>query len=310
VSEINQIPHEPVLLKQVLESFQTENEGYFIDATLGYGGHSSAILENYPNIHLIGIDRDITAINFSKKRLEKFGNRFRAVHGKFSEKIDELISELNDKPIFGVLADIGVSSLQLDVEDRGFSFHSDNLDMRMDQSADLTAETIVNRYSQYELEKIFSDFGEMRNSKKVAKAIVDNRPFSSGKELASLMEKLEKRKGGGSHPATQLFQAIRIEVNGELDELSSLLKSLERLPETRVGIISFHSLEDRIVKEQFRDWAKSCICPPEAFKCTCGDNHQLGKIVTKKPLVADKDEIKSNRRSRSAKLRVFQIEKD
>jgi 16S rRNA (cytosine1402-N4)-methyltransferase len=302
------IPHEPVLLREVLANFSSEEEGYFIDATLGYGGHSSAILENSPNIHLIGIDRDITAINFSKERLKKFENRFTLIHGKFSEKIEEIILNFKDKPILGVLADIGVSSLQLDVEERGFSFNSGNLDMRMDQTSTLTAERVVNSYSQYELEKIFSDFGEMKNSKKIAKALVEKRPFISGKELASFMEKLEKRKGGGNHPATQLFQAIRIEVNGELEELESFLNSVKRLENSKIGVITFHSLEDRIVKELFREWSRSCICPQEAFKCNCGNNHQIGKVITKKPLSAQNDEISKNRRSRSAKLRVFKLD--
>lgn len=304
--KIEDIPHKPVLLDEVIENFKSDENGYFIDATLGYGGHSSAIVENSPNIHLIGIDRDITAINFSKERLNKYKDRVTFYHGKFSEMISEIVKNHTDKPILGVLADIGVSSLQLDQLDRGFSFDSENLDMRMDQEQELTAERVVNSYSEYELDKIFRDYGEMRNSKKVAKAIINSRPISSGRELAELMTKVEKRKGGGTHPATQLFQAIRIEVNGELDELNTLLDKLEALPEAKVGIISFHSLEDRVVKNRFKEWSKSCICPPEAFQCTCGDDNQLGTVVTKKPIVASKEEERENRRSRSAKLRIFQ----
>jgi len=303
---IDEIPHQPVLLNEVVENFKSDKEGYFIDATLGYGGHSSAILESSPNIHLIGVDRDITAINFSKERLAKYGNRVTLYHRNFSNAISDILQQIDDKPILGVLADIGVSSLQLDKLERGFSFNSENLDMRMDQSQELTADRVVNSYSEYELEKILREYGEMRNSKKVAKAIVNMRPISSGRELAELMTKIERRRGGGTHPATQLFQAIRIEVNRELEELNTLLDKLESLPKAKIGVITFHSLEDRIVKNRFKEWAKSCICPPEAFQCICGDNHQLGRILTKKPIVASKREARENRRSRSAKLRIFE----
>jgi 16S rRNA (cytosine1402-N4)-methyltransferase len=302
-------PHKPVLLREVEGAFQTDERAIFIDATLGYGGHSSAILQNSPNIQLIGIDRDRTAIEFSQKRLAPFKERVTLLHGKFSEKIDDALQLYPDLPLFGVLADIGVSSLQFDQLDRGFSFNSDNLDMRMDRESGLSGYDVVNSYSEYELHKIFQDFGEMKNSKKVAKAVVQNRPIKSGRELASLVEKLSGRKGG-THPATQLFQAIRIEVNRELEELKSLLDSLEILESGKIGIISFHSLEDRIVKEKFRDWSKSCICPPESFRCECGDNHQKGTILTKKPLTAQRDEVKENARSRSAKLRLFQMERE
>jgi len=308
LNEKQEIPHLPVLLNEVIENFRTDEVGYFIDATLGYGGHSSAILESSPNIHLIGIDRDITAINFSKKRLSKFGDRVHIYHGKFSEMVDEVIQKHQDKPILGILADIGVSSLQLDKLDRGFSFDSDNLDMRMNQDDDLTAFRVVNSYSEYDLDKVLKDYGEMRNSRKMAKVIVDNRPIESGKDLASLIARTDGRKSGGTHPATQLFQAIRIEVNGELSELETFLEKLQNLKGVKIGIISFHSLEDRIVKNRFKDWTKSCICPSEFFRCSCGDNHQIGKVVTRKPLVASKKESNTNRRSRSAKLRIFQID--
>jgi 16S rRNA (cytosine1402-N4)-methyltransferase len=304
---LENIPHKPVLLREVLEAFSTEKSGVFIDATLGYGGHSSAILENSPNLHLIGIDKDITAVEFSKKRLEKFGDRVKILHGTFSEKIEEAKTVFPNLPILGVLADIGVSSLQLDNTDRGFSFNSPNLDMRMDQNSLLTGHEVVNRYSEFRLHEIFRDFGELKNSKKIAREIVNSRPIESGLELASLVERISHRKSGGIHPATLVFQAIRIEVNRELEELEKLLDSLKVLKNCEVGIISFHSLEDRIVKDTFRDWSKSCICPPEAIQCTCGDNHELGKSLSKKPIVAKSDEVKENPRSRSAKLRIFNL---
>jgi 16S rRNA (cytosine1402-N4)-methyltransferase len=299
-------PHIPVLLQEIIESFKTDSSGYFIDATLGYGGHSEAVLENSPNLHLIGIDRDITAIEFSRKRLERFGDRVTIYHGSFGETIGRVLENHRDKPIFGLLADIGVSSLQLDQRDRGFSFESENLDMRMDQSRGLTGYDVVNSYSEHQLSEIFREYGEMRNGKKVARAVVNQRPISSGIKLSEIISSVEKRKKGGTHPATLPFQAIRIEVNGELDQLHSLLDGVEALSGAKIGVISFHSLEDKIVKNRFRDWSKSCICPPEAFRCECGNSNEKGRVITKKPIVATQSETRQNPRSRSAKLRLFQ----
>ena len=180
--------------------------------------------------------------------------------------------------------------------------------MRMDKGADLTAEMVVNEYTQEELENIILEYGELRNYKKLASQIVQNRPFSSAKALSQTLKK-DLPHGKNIHPATLLMQAIRIEVNDELGELKSLLSSLANagLTEARIAIISFHSLEDRIVKQEFKKWSESCICPSEAFRCECGNNHSLGKIVTRKPLMAKEDELQENIRSRSAKMRVFQM---
>jgi 16S rRNA (cytosine1402-N4)-methyltransferase len=179
----------------------------------------------------------------------------------------------------------------------------------MDKEAPVSASNVVNEYSQQELEKILLEYGELRNYKKIAQIIVQNRPFVSAKSLSDTLKPYMPR-GKKIHPATLLMQAIRIEVNDELGELKGLLKSIEeaKLPQARVAVISFHSLEDRIVKKEFAKWAKSCICPPEAFRCTCGNNHQLGKIVTKKPIMAKDDELQENTRSRSAKMRIFQMD--
>ncbi|MEJ2414663.1 MAG: 16S rRNA (cytosine(1402)-N(4))-methyltransferase RsmH [Sulfurimonas sp.] len=303
------IPHIPVLYREVVNTFDDIKDGIIIDCTMGYGGHSSLILENNQNIKLIAIDQDQTAIEFSTKRLEKYGDRVEIRKGRFSNVIQEILKEYNKEDIKGVLADIGVSSLQLDQKERGFSYESDNLDMRMDKDAPLSASNVVNEYSQNDLEMILREYGEMRNYKKLASVIMQNRPFHSAKELS---EKLNPYlpKGKKIHPATLLMQAIRIEVNDELGELKNLLQALEdaKLPDAKVAIISFHSLEDRIVKQTFAVWAKSCICPPQAMRCECGNNHNLGKILTKKPLTAQSDELKSNARSRSAKLRVFQMD--
>ena len=303
------IPHIPVLHREVIEAFKDLSDGIIVDCTMGYAGHSLMILEANPNIKLIAIDQDQTAIDFSTKRLEKYAHRVSIRKGRFSTVIQEILQEVNPNEIKGILADIGVSSLQLDQKTRGFSYESDNLDMRMDKDASLSASNVVNECSRSELERILLEYGELRNYKKIADVIVQNRPFTSAKELSDML-KPHMPRGKKIHPATLLMQAIRIEVNDELGELKSLLKSIEEaeLSEAKVAIISFHSLEDRIVKKEFSKWSKSCICPPEAFRCTCGNNHQLGKILSKKPIMAQDDELKENARSRSAKMRLFQMD--
>lgn len=304
-----QTPHIPVLYREVIEAFQDIEEGIIIDCTMGYGGHSSMLLESNPNIKLIAIDQDQTAIDFSTQRLQKFGKRVEIRKGRFSSIIQEILTQYDKKQIKGILADIGVSSLQLDQKDRGFSYESENLDMRMDKDATLQASDVINNYTLIELQEILKEYGELRNYKKLAQEIVNKRPFSSAKELSQAL-KPHLPYGKKIHPATLLMQAIRIEVNDELGELKNLLKNIEnhQLPHARIAIISFHSLEDRIVKKIFSQWSKSCICPPEAIRCVCGNNHSLGKILTKKPLTAQNDELKENVRSRSAKLRIFQMD--
>lgn len=306
---VQNIPHIPVLYREVLELFQDLESGVVIDCTMGYGGHSSMILEANPNIKLIAIDQDETAIEFSTKRLEPYKDRVEIRKGRFSQVIKEILQEYKPQEIKGVLADIGVSSLQLDQRERGFSYESDTLDMRMDKEAPLSARDVVNTYAQSDLETLLLEYGELRNYKKIAASIVQNRPFTSAKELADTTKHLMPH-GKKIHPATLLMQAIRIEVNDELGELKSLLKTLEEanLEETLIAIISFHSLEDRIVKQTFSRWSKSCICPSDVMRCTCGNNHKKGKIVTKKPITAQADELKENARSRSAKLRVFKMD--
>jgi 16S rRNA (cytosine1402-N4)-methyltransferase len=309
--DLQNIPHVPVLYKEVVAAFSDIKEGIIIDCTMGYGGHSSMLLEANPNIKLIAIDQDQTAIDFSKKRLEKYGERVVIKKGRFSQVIQEILQSYDPCKIRGVLADIGVSSLQLDQKERGFSYESENLDMRMDKDAPLTAAKVVNEYSKEELENLLLEYGELRNFKKIAATIVEQRPFYAAKELAQKLQHLMPR-GKKIHPATLLMQAIRIEVNNELGELKGLLNAIAeaKLPNATVAIISFHSLEDRIVKKQFSKWAKSCICPPEAIRCNCGNNHQLGKIITKKPIMADQSELRENVRSRSAKMRIFQMKRE
>lgn len=298
------IPHIPVLYKETLKAFENINDGYIIDCTTGFAGHSNGLLSSNENVKLICNDQDDEALAFSKKRLEEFSSRVIFNKGNFEHVIDTF----KDYEIRGVLADIGVSSLQLDKLERGFGFESDTLDMRMNQNQALDAATVVNTYSQDELERVFKECGEVREYKKVASLIVNNRPFTSAKEISELLAK--KMSKGKIHPATLPFQGIRIEVNDELGVLERLFDSLEnaKFENCIVAIISFHSLEDRIVKNYFKKWTKSCICPSGIFRCECGNNHALGKIITKKPIIPTNEEIKQNPRSRSSKLRIFKFD--
>ena len=299
------VPHIPVLFDEVIETFRDLKDGYIIDCTLGYGGHSLGILESNPDIKLICNDQDDEALNFSKIRLKDHLARIIFSKGNFKD----VINKYKDKNIVGILADIGVSSLQLDKDERGFGFNSQTLDMRMDQDQELSAKTIVNEYSQNQLEHIFKELGEVKEYKKVASLIVQNRPFSSAQELAEFLSRNMFK--GKLHPATLPFQGIRIAVNNELGVLEELFEQIENanFENTKVAIISFHSLEDRIVKNIFKKWTMKCICPPQIERCECGNNHQKGKVLTKKPIIPTAKEIKINARSRSSKMRVFRFEK-
>lgn len=308
VSCLQNIPHVPVLYREVEATFKDISEGIVIDCTMGYAGHSSLILETNKNIRLIGIDQDQTAIDFSTQRLEPFKDRVEIKKGRFSEMAQEIFEENDKEKIKGLLADIGVSSLQLDEKERGFGFESDSLDMRMDPTRDLSAADVVNDYPLHELERILSDYGEIKNAKQVASAIFKARPLQSAKELSTAVRPFAPY-GKKIHPATLVFQAIRIEVNNELGELEGLLNAIEKadLPQARIAIISFHSLEDRIVKQRFKKWSMACICDANAMRCTCGKDNAKGKVITRKPYEAKPDEVKENVRSRSAKMRVFQF---
>ena len=303
-------PHIPVLLNEVLNSFSDVNEGYFVDCTLGYAGHSSEILAKYPHFKHVGIDRDDEALVFSQKRLEPYEGRSKLYKGTFAT----VLPVLDEAPIMALLADFGVSSLQLDKKERGFSFSSETLDMRMDANAALSAYEVVNAYPKNKLEYIFDTYGEVRSYRKLAAAVIEARskaPIKSAKELAEIAKQVIPF-GGKIHPATLMFQAIRIEVNNELGEIEGLLDAIEvkHYKGEVVSLITFHSLEDRLVKNRFKKWSSACICDPHAMRCTCGKNHALGKALSRKPLTATKEELKSNPRSRSAKLRSFRFEND
>jgi 16S rRNA (cytosine1402-N4)-methyltransferase len=301
-------PHIPVLLNEVINGFSSARaNGNFVDCTLGYAGHSYEILKKYNTLNLIGIDRDDEALNFSKNKLEPFKDRVTLLKGSFSQRLNDI----DFTSLSALLADFGVSSLQLDKQDRGFRFDSQILDMRMDQNSSFSAKELVNTYPQNELERIFKEYGETKEHKRVAKAIVDyraNKTIQSNVELSDIITNIV-RKSGKIHPATLYFQAIRIEVNDELEEINKLLDILEeKTPKNAIiGLITFHSLEDRLVKKRFRKWSKKCTCPSGVMRCSCGNNNNLGVELNKKPIIATKEEIKQNPRSRSAKLRLFKF---
>ncbi|ALV24215.1 16S rRNA m4C1402 methyltransferase [Campylobacter iguaniorum] len=304
-----QSPHIPVLLNEVISSFKSIEKGTILDCTLGYGGHSKVLLDANPNLKIIACDRDDTAINFCKEKFKDYEDRISIYKSNFANIIN--LIDLSD--IKGILADIGVSSLQIDLDERGFGLNSSTLDMRMDKNQSFDAKELVNTYSQSELERIFVQFGELPNATTVAKKIIEARkisPITSAKELTNIIGK-SNLKNRSVSIAILAFQAIRIEVNKELDELTNLLTSIKNsnINNAILTVISFHSLEDKIVKSQFKEWEKSCICPSFAIRCECGNNHCIGKIITKKPLQATDEEIKQNSRSSCAKLRSFKIER-
>jgi len=303
-----QSPHIPVLLEEVKEIFKDLNEGVFLDCTLGYGGHSKALLEQHSKLEFIVCDQDQTALDFSKNYLRDFTNRISFFHLNFLEILDKISTQ----NLCGILADIGVSSLHLDLNKRGFSFDSDFLDMRMNQNAKLSAYELVNFYKQEELARIFKEYGELKDGWKIAERICKARTekrIQSAKELCAIVgkEKVYSRKVLKS---TLVFQALRIEVNKELEVLKGFLEKIEKanLNDCVVAIICFHSLEDRIVKSFFKKWSKNCICNDDVLKCECGNNHSLGRIMSKKIITPSQKEKSQNPRCACAKMRVFYFE--
>lgn len=299
-------PHIPVLKNEVCEVFSKINSGYIIDCTLGYAGHTKEILKTNKNVKILGFDKDITAINFSKEYLKEYENRVVFIHDSFSN----VFKYTKNYDIKGVLADIGVSSLQLDKLSRGFSLKSEILDMRMNEEQSFDAKELINNYTLDELTRVIYDFAELKNAKELATKIVNQRnkkPIFLTKDLLDIIGNYHHNKRKVKE-ATLVFQALRMEVNDELGELVSLLKGIEKnLKNAIIAIISFHSLEDRIVKRTFKIWQQSCICDYFVSKCECGNNHSLGKIITKKPITPSDDELKINKRAKSSKMRVFEI---
>lgn len=297
--------HMPVMLAQSIEALQLRPELTWVDATAGGGGHLRAICNALNGSGtVIGIDRDIYSLNHLKT---EFAEKATLVHANYSD-ITEVVSSLGLSTISGgILADLGVSSMQLDNPERGFSFSKDGpLDMRMDPTSSVTAEKLVNTLPENELANIIYKWGEERQSRRIARKIVAARPLHTTAQLASLIEQCVHRTSkDSSHPATRTFQALRIEVNDELANLEKFLHDSIKLlaPGARLVVITFHSLEDRLVKQIFRQAAASCICPPRQPVCTCHKNSEL-LIITRKPVVADTLEVLANPRSRSAKLRA------
>jgi 16S rRNA (cytosine1402-N4)-methyltransferase len=303
--------HTPVMLEKVLQSLRCKPGGIYVDGTLGGGGHARAILENTaPDGLLIGIDRDDDALLESEKRLQPFGQRKILIKGNFAD-IGEILTNLNIRKVDGILLDLGVSSHQLDTADRGFSFSLDApLDMRMDQSSRYRAYDLVNLSPEKELRQVIRDYGEEPMAGRIARAILAKRasaPIRTTIELADVVCRAVRRQGVRKkvHPATRTFQAIRIAVNQELSNLSTAMDAgIDQLGQGgRFSIISFHSLEDRIVKETFRSWEGRCQCPPGLPVCQCQREAKL-RVLTRKPLRPEAGESETNPRARSARLRT------
>jgi 16S rRNA (cytosine1402-N4)-methyltransferase len=312
--------HSPVLLEAVVQALEPKLGGLFIDCTLGLGGHSEALLSAGPDVRVLGIDRDEEALSRATDRLSGFGDRFRAVQANFNS-IKSVFEEgeFAGEPVRGILADLGVSSMQLEAAERGFSFMQEGpLDMRMDRREPTTAARLVNSLGQEELANLIYQYGEEPASRVIARRILEARtarPIETTTELAAIVARAVhsrsrgkgRSRGGRSriHPATRTFQALRIAVNEELAGLESFVADAVSLldPGGRLAVITFHSLEDRIIKNAFRFESGACRCPPGLPQCVCGARARV-RVITKKPITADEQEIEENPRARSAKLRV------
>ena len=303
--------HEPVLLEETINGLNIKPNGIYVDGTLGGAGHSKKILKQLSSKGLlVGIDRDEEALKAAKENLKEFEN-VKYIHGNHDE-ITEILESLDIKEVDGILLDLGVSSYQLDERNRGFSYLGNNeLDMRMDKTQPLTAKKVVNTYSEEELANIIYEYGEERFSRQIARKICEyrkNKEIETTEELVNIIEKsmpaFAKKDG---HPAKRTFQAIRIEVNDEIKPLYNTVRNCIKLlkPGRRLCIITFHSLEDRAVKNAYIDAQGKCTCPKDLPYCVCGAISE-GKIINKKPIIATEKEQEENSRSKSAKLRIFE----
>lgn len=305
--------HKSVLLYETVDELNIKPDGIYVDGTLGGGGHSYEIAGRLSEGgRLIGIDQDEDAIKAASKRLEPYMDRVTIVRNNYCN-MDKVLDELGIDKVDGIMLDLGVSSYQLDAADRGFTYNVDTaLDMRMDQRQEITAKDIVNEYSEFDLYRIIRDYGEDRFAKNIAKHIVATRqekPIETTFELNDIIKAAipMKVRATGGHPSKRTYQAIRIELNKELEVLeNSIDMMIDRLkPEGRLCIITFHSLEDRIVKTRFRNNENPCTCPPSFPACVCGKVPK-GRVITRKPVVPTDEEINENSRSKSSKLRVFE----
>lgn len=302
--------HKSVLLKESIENLHIKPDGVYVDGTLGGAGHSIEIVKKLNrNGLLIGIDRDVEALEAARERLKEYTN-IKYVHGNHDD-IKQILENIGIPKVDGILLDLGVSSYQLDKRNRGFSYMGEgDLDMRMDTSQGLTAKQIVNSYSEEKLANIIYEYGEEKFSKRIAHEIIEarnNKEIQTTQELASIIEKSVPNKFHTGHPAKRTFQAIRIEVNNEIEPLyQTIIDSINCLkPQGRICVITFHSLEDRAVKKAFKECEGICTCPKDIPYCVCGKQTK-GKIITKKPILPSKEELEENTRSKSAKLRVFE----
>jgi 16S rRNA (cytosine1402-N4)-methyltransferase len=300
--------HEPVLLQQVTEFLRPDGaDGTLVDATVGLGGHAEALLERYPATRLVAIDRDPQALELARKRLEKFGDRVTFAVGRHESLID-ILKQSKIEAISGLVADLGVSSMQLDDASRGFSFRFDApLDMRMGPDSTRAAD-LVNQLDESKLARILRDYGEEPMARRIARAIVEARqstPIETTGQLAAVVRSVKKSRPHDIDPSTLTFQALRIAANEELTGLDRFIEDAVTVlqPRARIAVISFHSLEDRIVKRALRRLEGECTCPPGMPVCGCGAK-EIVKILTGRPVTASEDEVKRNPRSRSAKLRV------
>ncbi len=305
--------HVSVLLDETIEGLNINPDGIYFDGTLGGGGHSEEILKRLTGKGiLIGVDRDGDAIEAAGERLEEFDGKFQLVRSNYSE-IETILNDLKISKVDGIVLDLGVSSYQIDNLERGFSYKEDAaLDMRMDQRQLLNAADVVNGYTEEQLIAMLRDYGEERYAKRIAEAIIEARykkPIATTKELSDIVKKAVPTKYSvkKGHPAKKTFQAIRIEVNNELNILKQTLdKMIDHLnPGGRICVITFHSLEDRIVKLNFRKNENPCTCPPDFPVCVCGKKSK-GKVITRKPIVPSEEEIERNKRAKSSKLRIFE----
>lgn len=307
---MKEFEHIPVLLNECIEGLKIKEKGIYVDGTLGGAGHSFRIATKLNNTGtLIGIDRDAEAIQKAKETLKEFNNIIYVQDNH--DNIKEILSKLNIEKVDGILLDLGVSSYQIDEETRGFSYTKNSpLDMRMDKNQKLTAEYVVNEYTEEELANMIYKYGEEKFSRQIARRICEYRKekrIQTTSELVEIIEKSVPRSSTGGHPAKRTFQAIRIEVNNEIEPLYNTVKNAIDVLKTqgRLCIITFHSLEDRAVKEAYQDSVGKCTCPPDLPYCVCG-NKPKGKIITKKPILPTEKEMEINSRSKSAKLRIFE----